>query len=542
MHLIGGLTFLCMFISQRTIEQMMEVAIYYSDDQHDTHNSTRPKIKSNEITQIEDDAVASHMVGVIVIKPRGDLSESPLDIWQRADEKQCNFSTHSNNACCCNQLLEKASDVSSRNWGQEYPGGVTKKREDPSVKAEGDCATDSCAGWELLQSPNMRRGSYIVVAPTNDDTQRKLPMKNETPMTAVNDCRANNLCDEELSQSPSRYILTGDETHGRSTGVTESRDVPVVYCVDIKRRCQIRVVAPRRHVRRSVRSRSIRSYFVTLTYNHAGDITQLDTRFDHVPEGRYFVVASKPNFPTENESAFVHGYLAPADSADASGANYAIVNISYPLVGRTVATPSESRLVVDCLERPKCLRKGRASRSIGKVTSACKYSYARRRAPRRRGTSSGNDKLASSQLLGIKSVDEGAARCADIHVFVSRDVHSDRVKYSRVIMRLANELGVAADVHQLLTSVRQARCERQYMDAILGTLVDIGRANESRHVSVVYEATANIDDMFQTSDVSSDHFSAALTTLLRREIENAYFHKKHIFAYAGQTFLRQSNG
>ena len=315
----------------------------------------------------------------------------------------------------------------------------------------------------------------------------------------------------------------------------------------MKSMCQIRVVglAPLRHVRRSGRSRAIRSYFVRLTYNHAGDITQLDTRFDHVPEGRYFVVASKPNFPTEKESAQVHGYLAPApsvDSVDASGANYAIVEISHPRGGQTVATPSESRLFVDCLQRPKRGRKGRVSRSICKRMPACNYSHARRRAPRRRSRAPRNDKHASNQLLGIKSLDEGAARCADIHVFVSRDVHADRVKYSRVIMRLANELGVAAYVHQLLLSVRQARCERQYMDAILETLVDVGRSNESRHMSVVYEASANIDDMFQTSDVSSDHFSTALTTLLRREIEKAYFHKKHIFTYAGQAFLRQSTG
>ena len=78
---------------QQPLEESMEVAVYYRDDQQDTHHNSRPKIKSNEITKLEDDA--SHMVGVIVIKPRGDLSESPLYIGQRTDENQCNSSIHS---------------------------------------------------------------------------------------------------------------------------------------------------------------------------------------------------------------------------------------------------------------------------------------------------------------------------------------------------------------------------------------------------------------------------------------------------------------
>ena len=195
---------------QQPVEEIMEVAVYYRDDQQDTHHNTRPKIMSNEITKPEDDA--SHMVGVIVIKPRGDLSESPLYIGQRTDENQCNTSTHSNHACRCNELLENASGASTRDWGEEYPG-VTEKREYPSVKSEGGCAIDSCAGWQLLQSPAIRRGSYIVVEPTTDESQRKLFVKNEVPPTnftdAVNDCRAR--CDASVSHPPSRYLLTRDE-------------------------------------------------------------------------------------------------------------------------------------------------------------------------------------------------------------------------------------------------------------------------------------------------------------------------------------------
>lgn len=533
---------MCVFI-----EETMKLKNPRGNDDPATYGRTHVKAGYDDVMKTEDDP-ASPRMEIIVVEPRDDLwNESPI-IGQF--ESESNYTrtcdrVSSNRKYYCKDFQVNGSGGLTWNCGQGSSGESTEESTSEALNMKGEegaagIMTGSCTGYALPVAKF--RIPYIVVAPSMDETQPELVVKNEMSMitdtvndTGLNDGNGTNMSSPgELKVSPSS---TGAHS-GNPNGV-ESIGVAAVCHVDIPRRCRIPVVVPHVMLIHPADSGTTRSYFVTVTYNHAGDIIQLDTRFDRVPEGRYFVVASKPNFPTEIDTAVVHGYLAPATSGASTHApdrNFAIVDIEYPRESGARATPSESRFGVDRRHHVTCVRCADEERRRSSVRSSRDWRCSRRK------RSSGDDKHASRKLSDLKSIHGGAARCADISVFVCSAVQTDRVKYTRVIMRLANELGVAACVHQLLQSVRQARFERHYMDAILDTLVDVGRANESRGINVVYETSAQLSRTCQTPDAGSDRYSTTLTELLRREIENAYFHKKHSFTHVGGACVQQSPG
>ena len=417
-----------------------------------------------DVTKTEHDSDTYPTVEVIVVEPRGEFGDLLPNTGQLervnnhvSTKQQVSGSRDPH----CEGLIVNGSDVlpSASSWCRGICDGFREHSagEAHEVKTEDEVSTLTGSCLECEMSLGEYRMPYIVVAPEVKDTQEEMIVKSEWPTSA--DAGAN---DDEVKHQPcpaspsfltARLQLSASLTGPYDSIVTgtASVDVDAGSYVDIPRTCRIPVVVPQIIVRYPANSRTVRSYFVTVTYNHAGEITQLDTRFDRVPEGRYFVVASKPNFPSEVETAVVHGYLAPAASgarAHARDRNFAIVDIEYPRSsgGETVATPSESTVAVDRRHQSSCVhrtqKKGKARWSRDSGLSR------RKRAPADGNRISGR-RVAASSL--------NAERCADISVFMCRAVQSDRVKYARVIMRLANELGVAACVHHCCTvSARRA--------------------------------------------------------------------------------------
>ena len=507
-----------------------------------------------DVTKTEHDSDACPTVEVIVVEPRGEFGNLFPNTGQLervnnhvSTDQHVSGSRESH----CEGLIVNGSDVlpSASSWCRGICDGFREHGADEAqeVKTEDEVSTLTGSCLECKMPLGEYRIPYIVVAPEVKDTPEEMIVKSEWPTSASAGANDDDVKHLPCPASPS-FLTAHLQFSASLTGPydsiaagTASGDVDAGSYVEIPRMCRIPVVVPQIIVRYPANSRTVRSYFVTVTYNHAGEITQLDTRFDRVPEGRYFVVASKPNFPSEVETAVVHGYLAPAASgarAHARDRNFAIVDIEYPRSDGdgTVATPSESNVAVDRVHKSSCIHRTQNDHNKAKARWSRDWSLSRRKRAPADGSRTSGRRVAATSL--------NAERCADISVFMCRAVQTDRVKYARVIMRLANELGVAACVHQLLHSVRQARYERRYMDAILDTLIDVGRANESRGISVVYETSAQFrETCVAQPDAAgaSDRYSTTLTKLLRREIGSAYFHKKHSFAHDGGLRLDPSS-